>query len=466
MAEFKKVKFVSDGMACVDGVEIPYRAVSENFPIVNEFGDVDATMFAFGYERTGLETSDGRPVLFAWNGGPGCGSLFVHMGLLSPMRISDTGPDMAQTAPFRLMNNDACLLDVCDVVALDAVGTGYARLLNREAKETYCSTQKDAEAFIQCIRAWLTEHKRWNSPIYIMGESFGTIRNAMIAEQIFYGSGIDCAGGALHLSGIIMLGSALDHGQDSFPVPKAVLNLPSMAAANWYWHRDGKGSLAEFVDECDRFCCDEYMRALLLGRRLPDSEREDIARKLSRYTGYPVNVILKNGLNVDVFKYPASALAAEGKSIGLYDARFSLAEYTRPEDYDFFSDDASNAICMPAFSVGFNGLWKDRLGIDLDEEYVEIWNAGERIWNYHTDVSPIRCLENAMHRNPRLRVMFGVGYYDMLTTLGWVRYFLSHYDIPPERASVRCYEAGHMPYLGDKTATELLNDIKAFILER
>ena len=99
---------------------------------------------------------------------------------------------------------------------------------------------------------------------------------------------------------------------------------------------------------------------------------------------------------------------------------------------------------MPAFSVGFNGLWKDRLGIDLDEEYVEIWNAGERIWNYHTDVSPIRCLENAMHRNPRLRVMFGVGYYDMLTTLGWVRYFLSHYDIPPERASVRCYEAGHM----------------------
>lgn len=465
MAEFQKQRFTSAGTVRVDGAEIPYRAVSENFPIVNEFGDVEATMFAFGYERADLESTDGRPVLFAWNGGPGCGSLFVHMGLLSPMRISGAGPDMAQTAPFQLVNNDACLLDVCDVVALDAVGTGYARLLNRDAKETYCSTQKDAEAFIQCIRAWLTAHKRWNSPIYIMGESFGTIRNAMIAEQIFYGSDIDCAGTSLHLSGIIMLGSALDHGQESFPVPKAVLNLPSMAAANWYWHREGKGSLPEFVDECDRFCYDEYIRALGLGRRLPEKEREDIARKLSRYTGYPVDTILKNNLNVDVFQYPATAMAAEGKSIGLYDARFSLAEYTHPESYDFFSDDASNAICIPAFSVGFHGLWKDRLGIELDEEYVEIWNAAERMWNFHTRVSPIRCLENAMHRNPKLKVMFGVGYYDLLTTLGWVRYLLGHYDIPSERTQVRCYESGHMPYLGDELAMQLLNDIKAFILK-
>lgn len=461
--EFTKQQYIKDGTVRVNGEEIPYRATSENFPVRDAAGNVDASMFTFSYERTDVETT-GRPVLFAWNGGPGCGSLFVHVGLLSPKKVRmGEGPELTQTAPFELMDNDACLLDTCDVVAVDAIGTGYARLYNQEAKATYCSTQKDAETFISCIRAWLTAHKRWNSPIYIMGESFGTIRNAVIAEAIFYSGACSASGGPMHLSGIIMLGSALDYGQEGFPIPKAVLNLPSIAAANWYWHSEGKGSLREFVEECDRFCYEEYVQALALGKRLSEEKQQEIARKLSYFTGYSVEKLLKDQLYVDIFQYPACGMAEEGKSIGIYDARFALDACKDPAKYDYFSDDASNAISMPAFTIGFNGLLKDELGIDIDEEYIEIWNEAETVWNFKTAKAPIQSLECAMHRNPKLRVMFGMGYYDMLTTMGWVHYLVSHYDLPEERVKLCYYESGHMPYLGDQQAFQLENDIKEFM---
>lgn len=460
--EFVKHRFTYEGNVLVEGENIPYLAVSENYPVRNVAGDIDASMFTFSYERTDVNT-DGRPVLFAWNGGPGCGSLFVHMGLLSPKKVRlGEGPDLKPTAPFELIDNEAFLLDTCDVVAVDAIGTGYARLFNQDAKAAYCTTEKDAEVFIGCMRAWLTAHKRWNSPIYIMGESYGTIRNAVIAEAIFYSGTGTSSGGPIHLSGIIMLGSALDYGQEGFPIPKAVLNLPSIAAANWYWHPEGKGGLRDFVEECDRFCYGEYVQALALGNRLPEQRRIEIAEKLSRYTGYDSEKLLKDKLDVDIFQYPACGMAKEGRSIGIYDARFALGEFREPAKYDYFSDDACNAISIPAFTVGFNGLWRDTLGIDLDEEYTEIWNEAETVWNFKTKKPPIQSLECAMHRNPGLRVMFGMGYYDMLTTLGWVRYLVSHYDLPEDRIRLCYYEAGHMPYLGDRQAFQLERDIKAF----
>ena len=465
MSEYQKMKFTMEGTVTVKGEAIPYRAVTENFPIRGASGEVDATMFTVSYERSDVADTTGRPVLFAWNGGPGCGSLFVHMGLLSPMRVKcGEGPDVPQTAPVELANNDNCLLDTCDVVSVDAIGTGYARLLNQAAKEKYCSTECDAECFALCIRQWLTAHKRWNSPVYIMGESYGTIRNAMVADAAFYSAGIDGAGTPIQFSGIINVGSALNYGQADFPIPKSVLNLPSIAAANWYWHPEGKGALEDFVNECDEFCYSEYVQALAMGSRLEEEARLTVAEKLSRYTGYPVEKLLEDKLEVDIFRYPAGGMANENRSIGIYDARFALGKFKKPETYDFFSDDASNALSMPAFSIAFHGLWKEQLGIETEDDYIEIWNGAESCWNFKTRVSPIKCLEKAMHRNPKMKVMFAMGYYDMLTTLGWVRYLVSHYDLPQDRLYLNYYDAGHMPYLGDRQAMELQEDIKKFIL--
>ncbi|MBQ3132272.1 MAG: hypothetical protein IJC24_06135, partial [Clostridia bacterium] len=362
-----------------------------------------------------------------------------------------------------LMNNDNCLLDTCDVVSVDAIGTGYARLYNQEARAKYCSTSVDAEMFAMCIRKWLTAHKRWNSPVYIMGESYGTIRTAMVADALFYSPNIDGAGLSMQVSGIINIGSALNYGQTPFPIPATVLSLPSIAAAHWYHHPEGKGSLKEFFDECMAFCYDEYVPALAKGSSLPLEQQKAVAEKLHRYTGYSVEKLLDDKLNVDVMKYPILGMSEEGASIGLYDARFRLGRFKDVEGFDYFSDDASNALSMPAFAIAFNALWKDQLNIDIDDEYIEFWNGAEQSWNYQTKVSPIRLLEKAMHRNPKMKVMFGMGYYDMLTTTGWVHYLVNHYDLPKDRLYLNYYEAGHMPYIGDRQAGELLNDIKAFI---
>ena len=461
---FEKITRRMNGTVEIKGVKIPYDGFAENFPICDAAGNVDASMFCFSYIKSDESSYEGRPVLFAWNGGPGCGSLFVHMGLLSPMRVKcGDGTAMPQTAPFELINNDNCLLDTCDVVAVDAIGTGYARLYNQEKKSAYCTTEKDAECFVRCIRMWLSAHDRWNSPIYIMGESFGTIRNALVAEGMFYTSTADAAGGPLHVSGVIMLGSALDYGQEPFPIPKAVLTLPSIAAANWYWHPEGKGPMPDYIEACERFCYDEYLKALALGDLCPQEEQRRIAEKLSTYTGYTPEKILDDRLNVDIFQYPACGLAAEGKSIGIYDSRLALGKIQNPGSYDYFSDDASNAFSMPAFTVGFNGLWKKYFGLSGDEEYVELWTGAESSWNFKTKISPIRSLENAMHRNPKMKLMFGMGYYDMLTTIGWVHYLIRHHAFPKDRLFLRYYEAGHMPYLGDSQTVQLEEDIKTLI---
>lgn len=461
---YEKKRYRMTGEVTVKSVNIPYEGITESFPVCDSAGNVDASMFTFSYLRMDVDDCTGRPVLFAWNGGPGCGSLFVHMGLLSPMRVKcGEGYDLHQTAPFELVNNDNCLLDTCDVVAIDAIGTGYSRLLNPEAKGIYCTTEKDAETFIRCIRAWMTAHDRWNSPIYIMGESYGTIRNAIVAEGMFYTPVADAVGGALHISGIIMLGSALNYGQESFPIPKAVLNLPAIAAANWYWHSEGKGTLENYVEECEKFCYDTYLSALAQGHKLSYAEKLQVAEKLSTYTGYSVDKLLEDDLVVDIMQYPARGMAHEGKSIGIYDARFALEKIRNPDSYDYFCDDASNTFSMPVFTVGFNGIWKKALGIDLDEEYIEIWNGAKGTWNFKTGKSPMRSLENAMHRNPGMKLMFGMGYFDMLTTIGWVHYFINHYHLPTDRVFQFYYESGHMPYLSDTATMKLEEDIKTFI---
>lgn len=304
------------------------------------------------------------------------------------------------------------------------------------------------------IRRWLTAYDRWNSPIYIMGESYGTIRNALVADGLFCSS---TTAALQHLSGIIMLGTALTHAQRDFPIPKSVINLTAVAAANWY-HRHNTnpefGTLETFVKECREFAAREYLLALNEGRSLPETEKMAVAKKLQRYTGYPVEKILEDHLEFDIFKYPAQGMCKEGKSIGIYDSRFALGKKS-PDGYDFFSDDACNAIGMPAFMSCFNRYTKKALGITSKEEYNLLVMDFEKIWDFKTSKYLPVALEDAMHRNPCLKLMFGIGYYDMLTTSGYCEYLLRHYDYDEKRTFVKYYKGGHMPYLSDIEAANL-----------
>ena len=464
MSEFVKKRYVSEGKVTTRGIEVEYTATAENFRVSGPNGRYDGATSTFSYERNGVDRN-GRPVLFAWNGGPGCASVYVHLGLLAPERVKcGDGPDMPQTAPFEMIPNDHCLLDVCDIVVYDAYGTGYGEIASEESKKYQASTEKDVEATISTMTQWMSAHKRWNSPLYIMGESYGTIRNAMVARNIFFGGS---SAPLLHLSGIVMLGSALNHGQEDFPCPRAVMNLPSVAAANWYYHHEQNpdfGTLEQFVEECYDFANTEYLLALNAGSFLSEERMRSTAEKLHRYTNYPVEKLMENRLNYRIFDYPATGLYEEGKSIGIYDARFSLGK-VKEKDYDFFSDDACDAVCMPSFSACFNAFTKEKLNITEEKEYNLMVTEFDSCWNFRSSEFPPHALEKAMHRNPKLKLMFGMGYYDMLTTLGWCRYLVSHYDYPKDRTFMKYYKAGHMPYLSDREAMKLEDDLREFILK-
>lgn len=460
MKEFVKVRTEAAHCTHIKGQDVAYRAICENFPFFDAQGQPMASISTFTYMRSDIESTVGRPVLFFWNGGPGCASLYLHMGLLGPSKIHfGDGVSFAVTAPIELMENEDCLLDICDIVAVDPVNTGFSRFLSDEGKAFLYSTDGDADCMISIIRQWLATHRRWNSPLYLLGESYGTIRGAQVAERINTGSTFSAG---LHISGLILLGPAIGYGEVPLPIYPSVLNLPSNAAAQWYWHREGKGSLEEFLQECDDFCYREYLYALAEGSRLPAERKQEIAEKLNRFTGLPVKKLLQDALVVDTYDFSAHRFAEEGRSVGLYDARLS-APTANAASYDF-SLDAGNQV-YAAFVVALNSLLPEEFNIDFAEEYRHADTLAESKWNWTPTMDTPKALENAMQRNQHLKLMFGVGQYDMLCTGGLTRYICNHYNLPRNRTQIRYYTSGHMPYLGDTLAAQVLADIRQLILQ-
>lgn len=459
MQEFVKARSEATHRAMIRGSSLEYRAICENFPVFNTQGEALASISTFTYERTDIEGAETRPVLFFWNGGPGCSSVYLHMGLLGPTKIKfGNGTDFSVTAPVECIENENCPLDLCDIVAVDPAETGFSRFLSDESRSLLYTTDGDADSMVSVIRQWLTAHRRWNSPIYLLGESYGTIRAAQVAERINTGGAFSAG---LHISGVILLGPAIGFGEKPLPIYDAVLNLPSNAAAQWYWHPEGKGSLEDFVQACDNFCYSEYLPALALGGKLPEAQKQAVAEKLHRFTGLPVEKLLADKLVVDTYDFSAHRFADEGKSVGLYDARLSApaGELSR---YDF-SMDAGNQI-YAAFIIALNSVLRERFGIESTEEYRHADAAADPAWNWKPTVETPKALENAMQRNQSMKLMFGVGHYDMLCTGGLARYICNHYNLPAGRTEIQYYESGHMPYLGDDLAKQVLEDVRALIL--
>lgn len=472
MAEYLKKKFIKEGVVHVKGEEIPYVATSEDFPIKDEFGNVEASIFTFTYERADVKDKRSRPVMFCYNGGPGSCSIYINLGFCAPLRLK-TGDDvnsMPKVGPFPMEENTDCVIDVVDMVVVDAIGTGYSRLLEPEAKKKYLSsTEGDVAAFAKLISAWLTAHDRWDSPIYLYGESYGTPRNAVLADHLFsIGGSEGYASPGLHVAGVIMLGTALNHGTVELPFPRSCANIEPYAAVNWYYHPEGKGTLEDFVEECYQFAVTDYVSALAQGSWLPDEQKRKIAERLNYFTGLPVDELLARDNVIEAFSYTVEGFAKENMAVGVYDGRLNLSTKDArrdPPHMAFVSNtDASNAVMSAMFVGAFNGTMKKFLNIETDEDYRKTANVHEG-WNFNCKISPMASLENAMLRNEKLKLMFCAGYYDLLTTVGNVRYIASHYKYPADRTTMQYYESGHMPYLGLSSLKKMADDVREFILK-
>lgn len=461
-------RFESSGQAQIGGERVRYRALVEETYLTNNVGERSASLVSTTYLREDVPKGAVRPVVFVFNGGPGSAGLWLQMGLAGPRRVDfEDAVNPPTVPPYRVVDNAESLLDVADVVIFDPPGTGFSRVLEAGKPEEFFGIKQDAKVTVTFIRDWVQRHGRWNAPRFLMGESYGTIRAAVVAKLLAGGPFGSGSMDALTLNGVILLGQAMNMG-GGFP---AANDLPSFAATAWYHgkvDRNGR-TLEQHVAEAQDFVQSEYVRALYAGSRLPADERQRLAARVAALTGLPADVVLDNDLAVPGDTFSKSLLADQGQQVGKYDSRFELPLAASGDDP--VADDPAMAQYVPAFVAALNLHMRDELGATLDEPYLAIeFHKVNARWDYgagpgvHVPGNHAPDLAAAMRRNPALRLFIGTGWYDLVTTVGDAEYVAAHAHFPPERVTMRNYESGHMPYLGADSRRQLADDLRRFIM--
>jgi carboxypeptidase C (cathepsin A) len=445
------------------GQRVAYTATAGETFLRAEDGTPRAAIFSVSYVREPRDPN--RPVTFLFNGGPGSGSVWLHMGAFGPRRVaipSDGTDDGAP--PFPIHDNPDSLLDVTDLVFIDPVGTGFSHALGDTNPSDFYGITKDAQSIAQFIRLWLNDNGRWNSPKYLGGESYGTTRTAAVLNQL-EGSYNDVA-----LNGIILISTILDFGAGADTPGNEmthILNLPSMAAAALYHGKAQAPSVEQFVEEARRFAIGPYAHALLQGSALGAEERASVRRELARFTGLSETYLEQADLRVTPDRFYKELLRDRGLTVGRLDARYTGRDYdnageTPDNDPSFFGIDAG-------YTAAVNEHLRDRLGFRTDRSYVTIGQVGPWDWrlgggrdnDVYVNVAPY--IGRALRENRGLRVFVGQGYYDFATPFFAAEYALSRTGIPRERIHYEYYGSGHMMYVRDEDRSKLSRDVRAFI---
>ncbi|MEY8364918.1 hypothetical protein AALA22_04590 [Anaerovoracaceae bacterium 41-7] len=462
-------KFESEGKAAAGGIEISYKTCCGDYPVYGEDRALLGTMFTYSYVRTDVESSQDRPVIFAFNGGPGSSALWLHTGLLAPKRIRLENPTAPQTVPpFELEENPNCFLDLCDVVIIDPMGTGWSQIIEETRQAEAYSYEKDGEIFARFIEDWIRKENRWASPKYLMGESYGTMR-ACVIPSILMGGPI-CTGAVskgITIDGIIMMGTGLNvnpqpNWWDEYGVEKMVLDLPTMAACNWYFNREEKPDLHAFIAEADAFAGKELLAGLYRGNRMTEAETKSFIEKLTYFTGLSPSYLKKKNDRISLSEFSKELLGDEGQEIGMYDGRFVMHASGQIGMADPVADDGAMGRYTPAFRGGFLKL-AEELGIDIDMPYHIINFNVNGMWKFDGIKTPLEYLRAALRRNPSLRVLLTNGVYDLVTTIGQARYAAGHLDAEKGQVILREYPSGHMSYVGEESGEKLSQDIRDFI---
>lgn len=461
--------FTTSHSGTFGGTRLRYKAVVQEHFILDAAGTRTASIFTTSYIRTDGKSDESRPVIFAFNGGPGSASIWLHMGFLGPQRVDfDDASKPATTPPFATFANPDSPLDVADIVLIDPPGTGFSRVLPEGKPEQFYGVDQDARATIEVMHQWVRSHARWNAPKYLVSESYGTVRAAAVAK-LAAGGPMETGGmDGLTLNGIILLGQAMDMsgGDGDIGIANA---LPSLAATACYFGKVAAGCSPEAQAEAARrFISERYLSALYAGSALPQSERDAVAEQLSRLLGLPKPAILASDLRISAGAFSRMILSGEKKQVGMYDARFTLP--LAPNGNDPVADDPAMGQYVPGFVAAWNSYARDALKVSLDMVYEPIaFRSVNARWDYGFGPGvPLRRnyatdLAVAMRRNPQMRVLVGTGYYDLVTTLGAAEYTVRHAGIPLEAVTFREYESGHMPYLGAASRAKLAADVRAFV---
>ena len=461
--------FTSKHVGRFNGVRIAYTAKVAETLLTNAKGAPTASVFTIAYTADRDGDPAERPVVFLFNGGPGASSLWVHMGGFGPKRVPFSDDLQAGvSAPYALVDNEQSLLEVADLVFLDPAGTGFSRILRQEEKSRFYSTPGDAEYLAEVINRWVHENGRENSPKYILGESYGTIRAPVLAQKLAESHS------AIRVNGLILIGPAVTLGETATRpgnVLAYALSLTYMAATAWYHDKVDKtgGDFEAFLEKVRRFAIEEYLPALAQGRFLAESRRGGIAAQLQRFTGLPAELWLRNDLAIKKTEFNVELLRNERLVLGANDSR-----YTAPAPAGLQGDAPvdPSMYTLPALVAGLNRHLRDNLGVRLPQPYVVMDHKAGAQWDWGPPNSPFSDLSWAsvmsalMKNNPQMRLFYAVGYYDPKTTVGATEYTVARADYPLERVELRRYHGGHMIYTDERSHRELARDIREFIRPR
>jgi len=463
-------RFESAHEGTFGGTRLRYQALVEEHLLTDAAGQRTASVYTLAYLRSDAGASGAkRPVVFAFNGGPGSSSIWLHMGLLGPVRADAGEPSKPNVvAPFRYVDNADSILDVADLVMIDPPDTGYSRILPAGKPEQFLSTEADARMTVDLMRDWLRDHGRLNSPKYIVSESYGTIRAAVVAKLLAGGPMATGRMDGLTLNGVVLLGQAMDLQGDA--EDRAYLTaLPSLAATACQHHKVAADcTAAGQAEAARRFVKESLLPALYAGNQLDPAARAELAARLAQLIGLDRQTVLNHDLRVPIGEYAHLLLANEGQRIGLYDSRYTLPLAGAGQDP--VGDDPAMGQYVPAYVAAWAEYARSGLRIDLPLQYeaIAFSNVNGR-WDYGSGVGvPIsrnfsQDLAIAANHNPALRIFVGAGYYDLVTTLGSAEYTLAHAAIPPQHVEFHYYESGHMPYLGTPTRQALAGDLRRFV---
>ena len=452
----------------INGEEIRYTATTGTLVLKEEIDKegekAKASVFFIAYTREDVEDPSKRPVTFSFNGGPGSSSVWLHLGVLGPRCVEPDTDGELPHPPYQLKDNECSILDKTDLVFIDPVSTGFSRAVPGEEAKQFHGFEKDIESVGDFILLYLGRYKRWASPKFLIGESYGTTRAGGLSGYLQGRHGA-------YLNGIMLVSVVLNFQTIRFApgndLPH-ILYLPTYAATALYHEKlETDSEFESFMNEVREFAMSDYTTALMQGSSLASEQRADIVQKLAKYTGLTPEYIEQTDLRINIMRFCKELLRDEGRTVGRFDSRYKGID--RDSAGETFEYDPSSAVVQGAYTAMLNYYVRDELEFDSDLPY-EILSRRVHPWDYgkHQNeyVNVADTLRQAMTTNPALKVFVANGYYDLATPFLASEYTFTHLGLDTslqDNITMAYYQAGHMMYIDQGELQKMKRDLDAYL---
>ena len=462
--------YVTDHSARIGGRNIEYTVTAGTMLMKNDEDEPIALMGFTAYVAKGGNKNE-RPIMFAYNGGPGSASVWLHMGILGPQRAVVTDAGFTSNGPYKRVNNDYSIIDEVDLVMIDPVGTGFAKPVGEGKGEDFWGVDQDIKSVSEFIVQYLTENARWASPKYVLGESYGGIRTGGVAYYLLTNHYVA-------LNGVILVSPFMEFATGAagtgIDLPH-ILFLPTFAAtAHYHGALDPQPeNLQDFLQEVRNFALNEYAPALLLGSSLPDSQRKNVLAKLAQYTGLSEEYWDSANLRINEGRFTQELMRETGTIVGRIDSRFAGHMINRVGE--FMDYDPMLSAIGPGYLATFMDYYQNDLEVTDVGDYSVLGGVSDWDWRHaQPDLGGFKLpfpntsvdLTFTMKQNPSMRVLMQQGYYDLATPYLATEYYIEHMDLPDElrdNIELEYYEAGHMMYIHEPSMVKFKEDLAKFV---